>query len=141
MLSNIFYFIGLFVLLSNLLLITRFLDYLFLKEFYNKFQKVTGKKPEKKDLTQSNYDFLNFLIVNTFFTVVWFFIGLLSNNWLIFLLYFIYNPIIEVVYRSNIKFISNSVEFIRVLLDVSIVGLLVINHFHLHLNLTSLILH
>jgi hypothetical protein len=141
MLSNIFYFIGLFVLLSNLLLITRFLDYLFLKEFYNKFQKVTGKKPEKKDLTQSNYDFLNFLIVNTFFTVVWFFIGLLSNNWLIFLLYFIYNPIIEVVYRSNIKFISNAVEFIRVLLDVSIVGLLVINHFHLHLNLTSLILH
>ena len=93
MLSNIFYFIGLFVLLSNLLLITRFLDYLFLKEFSTKFEKVTGKRPEKKDLTQSNYDFLNFLIVNTFFTVVWFFIGLLSNNWLIFLLYFIYNPI------------------------------------------------
>lgn len=141
MLTNIFYFLGLFLLLTNLIIVSRFRDYLFVKEFTKKFEKVTGKKPDKKDFTPSNYEFFSFLVVNTFFTVMWFFIGLLSSNWLVFLLYFIYNPILELAYRSEIKVLVNTFEFFRVLLNILVIGILVINHFHLHLNLTSLILH
>jgi hypothetical protein len=141
MLANIFYFFGLIVFLSNLALLTKFTDYLFVKEFLLKFEKVTGKKPEKKDFSKSNYEMNNFIALNTSMKILWMFVGLISQNWLFFLLYFFYNPLFSFFSKTKIKVISNSIEFIRLTIDIALICVLVINHFHFHLNLTSLILH
>lgn len=140
MLSNIFYFLGMIIFLFNFLILSKVGDYIYIKSFYTKFKKVTGKNPEKKDFSGPNYEFFNFLVLNSFITTSWFFIGLLSQNWLVFLSFFIYNPTFEYVSKSKIKLISKSSDFLRVFLNVVVVAILVINHFHLQLNLTQFIL-
>lgn len=140
MLATFFYFIGMLIFLSNLLVLSKFSDYIYIKSFFKSFQKVTGKKPEKKDFSDSNYQFYSFLILNSVLTVSWFFIGLLSKNWLFFLLYFLYNPILDLVSKSKFKILNNSIEYLRLTLNIIIIATLVINHFHLHINLTNFIL-
>lgn len=141
MLANIFYFLGLICFLFNLVLLSRFKDYLFVREFATKFEKVTGKRPESKDFTKSNYELHSFMIVTVAFTVIWFFIGLLSKNWLIFLLYFLYNPLLEFVSKKSPKILSTIIELSRLLINIMLILSLVINQFHFHQNLTHLILH
>lgn len=142
MLANFFYFFGLICFLFNFILLTKFKDYLFIKEFSAKFEKVTGKRPEKKDFTKSNYELYSFMILTIATTVVWFFIGLLSKNWLIFLIYLLFNPLLEFISKKSqkIKIIYNSLELIRLLVNILIILSLVINQFHFHQNLTHLIL-
>ncbi len=141
MLATLFYTLGLFLFLMNFLLLTKVSKYVYLKEFITSFQKVTQKKPEKKDFSGDDYEFFNFIVLNNFFTFLWFFFGLISQNWLVFLFYFLVNGLLTIFYKylkvSNLK---SLIELLRLTFNVILILLLVMNHFHLHLNLTNLIL-
>lgn len=141
MLANLFYFTGLFIFLFQLLLISNFSRLLFIKEFFVKFQKVTNKKPEKGDFSGNDYDFYNFVAATTILTPFWFFFGLIGSNWIVFVFYFIYSPILNAFSKLiKNKFFSAIFDFLLILITLITVGFLVFNHFHLHINLTKLIL-
>lgn len=141
MLVNLFYFTGLFIFLFQLLLISNFPKFLFIKEFYVKFQKVTNRKPEKDDFSGGDYDFYNFVVATNVLTTSWFFLGLIGSNWIIFVFYFIYSSILNTFFRLiKNKLFSAIFNFIEIILTFLTVGFLVFNHFHFHSNLTELIL-
>lgn len=141
MLANLFYFTGLFIFLFQLLLTYNFPRFLFLKEFVLKFQKVTNKKPENDDFPGRDFEFYNFVVATNILTSFWFFLGLIGANWIIFVFYFIYSPILNIFSgMSQNRFLSAIFSFVKMLLTLLVVGLLVFNHFHLHINLTKLIL-
>lgn len=141
MLANLFYFCGLFLLLFHFIIISNIQKFFYLKEFIDKFQKVTSKKPEKSDFSESDYGLYSLVLVNNLFTSTWFFMGLIGANWLVFLAYFIYNPVMSLVSNINkSKFVSIPIDLIRIVLTTLLIGLLVFNHFHLHINLTKFLL-
>jgi hypothetical protein len=141
MISSIFYFFGLLLLLFNFVVLTNYSKYIYLFEFVSKFKKVTGKKPEKTDFSNNNYEFFSFLVMVEFFNFSWFFFGLIGSNWLFFAIYFFLTGVFNfLINKITIKFISNSLVFSKLITVVSIITLLVFNHFHLHLNLSNLIL-
>lgn len=141
MLATIFYFFGLFIFLLNFILLGNVSKYIYLKDFITSFQKVTQKKPEKSDFSGGDWEFYNFLVLSNLFTFLWCFFGLVSQNWIIFLLFFAFNLLVTFLFKK-IKFYSIRYffELFRAIINVSIIALLVVNHFHLHLNLTSFIL-
>ena len=141
MLATIFYIFGLILLLFYVIIISDLKKILYIVEFVEKFKKVTGKVPEKKDFKENTYDFYLFAVSTNILSFFWFFLGLISSNWLVFLLYFSIHPIISIFVRNvKVKLISNFFIILGLLINTFLVGLLVFNHFHLHLNLTSLIL-
>lgn len=142
MLANLFYFCGLFLFLFQFLLISKFHKFLYLKEFFEKFEKVTNRKPQKEDFSEIDYQLYSFILLTNLFTAIWYFCGLIGSNWLVFLVYFISNPILTLITKSSkSKLLFTFVEFNRLVIVTLLTALLVINHFHLHLNLTKLILH
>lgn len=138
---SIFYFIGLFMLLLNIVLMTMSSNIVYLREFVLKFEKVTNKKPEKNDFSGKLYETYTYVKVVELSNFIWFFVGLISSNWIIFLMYFIYNLLISILLiNGNIKWVNISIEFLRHLMNVALLAILVFNHFHFKLNLTNLFL-
>ena len=140
LLGHSFYFIGLLLFLANLGILLKLRKVLKTQNWATAFLKVTNKRPEKKDMDQTDYqDFMNFnsvMLLNFF----WIFFGVITDSWKFFLLLLstllVLNLFINLF--SRIKFLLKSLNFIKVLILTFSIGLLVINHFHLHLNLYDL---
>ena len=142
MLSTLFYLIGLFIFLLNIIIFSNFSKYLYVVEFVNKFKKVTGKNPQQSDLSNEQHQIYAFILCVDSFSFLWFFVGLISSSWIVFLIYLMIQPLFNLIIKNTkIKFLYNLVSFLRILTNVSIIALLVFNHFHLHLDLNSFILH
>jgi hypothetical protein len=138
--ASVFYFSGLILLLLNFLLLANYTKYVYIKEFLHKFIKVTGKKPEKSDFSENYFEFFSFVHFVESLNFFWFFFGLIGSNWLIFVSYFILYSILNIIVRwVKVKFISDSFLLLKLLFTFSTLTLLVFNHFHLHLNLTTFI--
>ena len=141
MLSNIFYFSGFMLLLLNLLIFSKFKKYVYVKEFLEKFQKVTGNIPKKSDYSENNFEFINFVLAVELLNSFWFFLGLIGANWLVFLLFFVIFSLITLLIKLiKIKFLSDSLIFLKLTFVVFTLSLLVFNHYHFHLNLTQIFL-
>jgi hypothetical protein len=86
MLSLIYYSTGFFVVLSILSSLIRFKKLYSIREWVEKYDKVTGKKPLKSEFrTKKEYSLFesnNFLLL---FETIWVIIGLFTCNWYIFL--------------------------------------------------------
>jgi len=86
MLSLIYYSTGFFVVLSLLSSLIRFKKLYSIREWVEKYDKVTGKKPLKSEFrTKKEYSLFesnNFLLL---FETIWVIIGLFTCNWYIFL--------------------------------------------------------
>lgn len=140
MISTIFYLIGLFIFLLNFVILSNFSKYVYIKNFFEKFQKITGKNPESTDFSTSDFQFYNFIVITNFLTFSWCFIGLISSNWAFFVFYFLYNLSFNIFSKNiNIEFLQKIIYLSRLTLTVLLIFLLVVNHFHLHLNLTEII--
>ena len=140
--GHIYYFFGLLLFLANLGLILRINRILKTQSWAQSFFKVTKKNPEKKDMLEADYQqFMNFnsIMVSNF---LWIFFGLISQSWKVFLLtlgiVFVINLILGLV--SKIKFLSNLLNILKVTLFSSVIGLMVINHFHIHVDIYSVII-
>jgi hypothetical protein len=141
MVASIFYFIGLILFLFNFIILMNLSKYFYVREFVAKFKKVTGKNPESSDFADQNFGFFSLILLTEVFNFTWFFLGTIGQNWIVFLGYFLILPILAFgINTPKIKFITNFFISLKVIFVVFLLGFLVFNHFHLHLNLAKLIL-
>ena len=136
-LSHLFYFIGLLLFLANLGLLTKINSVVKVQSWAKAFSKVTKKKPEKSDMQNQQYrDLMNFnsVLLADFF---WLFFGIITPNWKFFLLTLSVILCLNIFLSlfQEIKFITKFLNFTKLVIVTISVGLLVINHFHLHLDL------
>ena len=136
---GIFYFFGLILCLLNLSLLSQFHKVLKIKEWAISFKKVSGKEPSKTDFKSKEYDLFlssNSVLILNFF---WLFFGLITSEWRIFGLLMIISSILNLFGLLFLKYkfrtISNLLQYIKMLTITIIVGLLVMNHFHFHIDM------
>lgn len=142
MMSSIYYFIGIFILMFVLSQIVNFNRIFNLIEWLDKFEKIKKKKPEKADF-RSEDDLNLFFIRNTLLPVegFWIIFGFITSNWFIFILMIIYGKIIGFIF-NKIKYsiISKYLHLHFFILKSILYGFMIINHFHLKLDLYKIFL-
>ena len=135
--GNFYYFIGLIIFLANIGLLSKFKRIAKIKEWSSAFTKVAKKKPTKSDFKDKEYEELaaaNSILAINFF---WLFFGLITKSWIIFLVLLSFNFITNLILKifKEFSLLSIMINFCKmVIINISI-GILVINHYHLHLNL------
>jgi hypothetical protein len=139
--GHFFYFIGLMIFLVNLGLLTKFHKLSEIKEWVIKFNKVTKRNPIKndfKDKDYENYISFSFILILNF---IWIFFGLLTKSWIIFSLILIFNFLVNSLTKLIGEFsaISVFIQFCKMIIITSTIGILVMNHYHLHLDLLKII--
>lgn len=137
MLSSIYYFIGIFILLSVISHLLKFNRIFGIIEWYDKFEKVTKKKPKRNDFRDES-DWIIFLSRNVLliFEGFWIIFGLITNNWFIFVSLIVYGKIISLLF-NNIKYtiIGKYIHLHFYIIKALLYGLMIVNQFHLDLDL------
>ena len=96
MLGDIYYAIGLIAILVLFTKIMKFNKMNKVLEWLTKFKEITGKSPEDKDFrNKEEKDLFTGITALSSFEFIWVVVGLLTGNWLIFLLLIIYAFIIN----------------------------------------------
>lgn len=140
MVANVFYFCGLFILLTQILLISKLKRFLYVKDYIKKYVKVTNKLPEKEEFSKDDFETYSFAKVTVAMTSLWYFFGLIGQNWLIFVFFFIINFLTNILLnRINNKLFNVAIDSSRWIVNLILTAILVFNHFHLHINLTKFI--
>ena len=106
-LGHVYYAIGLLVFLSTILVLSKLKSYLVTSEWFSRFEKVTGRKPSKKDFrSDDESNLLSTVAALSVFEFVWVLMGLLTSSWYIYLSLLIYSMIIGVISKLvDISFI------------------------------------
>jgi hypothetical protein len=140
--GNIFYFFGLIIVIFNLFTIYRFKRIFTLREWVIKFKEVTGKDPISSDYRKKDdKDMLITWSVSVILTSFWIFFGLLSKSWYIFLSIIIINTVINLINKliGEFSVFSFALNFIKSLAILLVIIFLILNHFHLHIDIWKLI--
>lgn len=141
MIGHIYYAIGLIVTFSILSIILKFRKIYSTKEWIEKYEKVTGKKPLKKDYrTKDEYSSYETSGILYMVELGWVILGFITASWYIFgsllILSYLLNILIKPIkYTFFHKYISLSFLLFRFFVYLY----LIINHFHLHLDTWSFI--
>jgi|LakMenE18May11ns_1017448.scaffolds.fasta_scaffold9488308_2 hypothetical protein len=140
MLGHIFYFFGLLVFILSLNRIFQYFKLIEIKEWLVAFKKVTQRDPVKTDFRSvKDYNlFVSFGCLSMFETL-WIILGFMSSNWLIFLVLFLSGFILkQILYFTSFN-IQKVVGLIFTTTKSLVILILVINHFHFHQDLVTLI--
>ena len=141
MLSDIFYFFGLilfFITFSKILVYSKLIN---IKEWITKFKKVTQKEPSKQDFrSESEYSLFISSAIFAVFQAFWLIFGLLTASWKIFGILLISSFIFKSILDISSYIIQKVLGIIFSTFISASILLLVINHFHLHLDLFKVIL-
>ena len=137
MFGHIYYFFGLIIFLLDLGLLMKFSKIQKTRNWVESFLKVTKRKPNKQDMGGNDLreimSFNQILSINFF----WIFFGLVTNSWKFFLSLLVINFILNFVIINTKKFknINFGIELTKFLLITISIGFIVINHFHLHIDI------
>ena len=140
MLGHIFYFFGLLVFILSLNRTFQYFKLIVIKEWLVAFKKVTQRDPVKTDFRSvKDYNlFVSFGCLSMFETL-WIILGFMSSNWLIFLVLFLSGFILkQILYFTSFN-IQKVVGLIFTTTKSLVILILVINHFHFHQDLVTLI--
>jgi len=141
MLGHIFYFFGLLVFILSLNRIFQYFKLIEIKEWLVAFKKVTQKDPAKTDFRSvKDYNLFITLGCLSVFETFWIILGLLTPNWIIFLTLFIFGFLLKQILDFSSFSIQKIVGLIFSTLKSLTILILVLNHFHFHQDLASLIL-
>jgi hypothetical protein len=137
MLMNLYYFIGVFILLSVISQLLKFNKLFSIIEWYDKFEKITGNKAKKEDFRNES-EWTIFISRNILLIIegFWIIFGFITNNWFIFILLVIYGKILSFLF-GNIKYtlIGKYVYLKYYILKAFLYGFMIINNFHIGLDL------
>ena len=135
MIGNLFYFIGLLILIMSSSNLINFLKFFEIRKWALTFKKVTGNDVNRKDF-KSNEDYNIFTIYSTFvlFESIWFLLGLITSSWYIFLGLTTLSVLVRVINFIKINFILKIVGFLFQTIKFLIILALILNHFHFHLD-------
>lgn len=141
MLGHIYYGIGLIVLIFSISNIFNYSKIYNVRNWIRSFKKVSGNDPLNSDFRDSK----DIKLISTYtfaitFEFIWLFFGLLTNSWYIYLM------LILVIYLSgvivskvNVDFVQKNFGLVSYAFKSFIILMLIINHFHLHINWLELI--
>jgi hypothetical protein len=135
MLLNLYYFIGLIISIYFFYELVVFEKVFSVIDWYNKFEKITGNKPNKDEFrSESSYDI--FITKNLMVIVegIWILIGFITSNWFIFLFIVLYDNLFSSMFnkkRKLKKYIHLKIHIIKLSLYI----LMVMNNFHINLDL------
>jgi hypothetical protein len=132
MIGNIYYIIGIIMLIRLIYSIINFKKIHSLREWMIKFKEISGKVPTKNDFRSkeeiSLYESNSIMIL---FEFIWIICGLFSGNKLIFmglLLYFIFLRLISKKARFTV--LDKIFFFLNMLLRFSVYSWMIVNHFN-----------
>lgn len=142
MLGHIFYFIGLVLFLSNISILSNFFKISKIREWSIKFNKVTGRKPIKSEYKENTHGQLLAFESLIGINFIWIFFGLVTKSWIIFSIILIFNLILNLITNTIGWFnkLSTTIQFLKIAIITLFIGILVINHFHLHKDLYQIII-
>lgn len=146
-LGHIFYALGLLVFLLDLIHLAGFNKIYKVSEWVAAFKKINSKNPKKKDYrTEEDYNFSTFHTMFIVLEFFWLIFGLISSSWKIFIIIFILGFFIKGVQFTFNKIsgrefnkLSMLIAYPYLLIKCGIILLLIINHFHLHIDLYNYI--
>lgn len=142
MIGDIYYSIGILVLFSVLSTILKFGKIYSIKEWIEKYEKVIGRKPTKKDYrTKKEYSISESNKILSVFEMIWILFGLFSNSWYIFLFFLILSSLLNILIKPIKWTIAYKIiVFTFVLSKMSLYLYLISNHFLLHIETYNVIL-
>lgn len=137
MLGHLYYFFGLILFLINISVISKFKTIYKIKEWTIKYKKVTSKEPTKKEFNDKDFQYFSSYASIDIINFLWLFFGLITKSWYVFSFMILLNLSINIVtkYIGEFTIIGRVLEFTKTLFTCFIIGFLVINHFHLHLDI------
>jgi hypothetical protein len=139
--GHFFYLIGIFVwmaIFSNLL---NFSKYYTIRNWVATFKKVTGKDPEQADYRDKK-EFDIQLVFNSLlsFEFFWYLIGITSASWYIFVALIVLNFFLSTfTFGLPTGIIGKYLLKTFIFVKLCVVILLILNHFHFHLDWLSLL--
>jgi len=140
MLSNVYYFFGIFILLSVVTQLLKFDKIFNIIDWYYKFERVTGNKPKKEEFrSESEREIFISRSILLSLEGFWIIFGFITNNWFIFLFIVIYSKLLNIIIDNvKYKFIIKYTYLKYYLIKVCLYTSMIINHFHLNLDLWKL---
>lgn len=143
MIINIYYIIGVLVILSTLSNILKFRKLYSIKEWIEKYEKIIGKKPQRKEYrTKKEYTLDESSNILALFELSWVTLGLFTSSWYLFLTIIITSYLFNFLLKP-IKFtIVHKLSILTFLLARLCLYLyLVVNHFYLHQDTYNIVKH
>lgn len=133
MLGNIFYFLGLFLFFISLSKTFTYFKFIDIKEWVTKFNKITGKNPEKGDFrSEREYSFFVGFGCLSLIESFWLICGILSKSWILFAIMILSGLLLRKL-SNYISFpIQKLIGFSFNLIKSALILLLCLNHFHFH---------
>jgi len=132
MIGNIYYTIGLIILIRLIYCIINFNKIYSLREWIIKFKEISGKIPTKKDFRNKKevllYESNSIMIL---FEFTWLVFGLFSGNQILFIgliLYFIFLRLLSKKARFTI--LDKIFFFLNILLRFGVYSWMIVNHFN-----------
>lgn len=136
--SNLFYFIGFFILLFTgvkFYYLSKIVD---ISDWIKKFKKVTSKSPIPSDFrNKKEWAIASIFGIVAIFEALWTYIGLLTDNYLFFILMLVLGLMANLISKYSNILIQKIVIYILHTVRFLLIGLMVFNHFHFKLNLTE----
>lgn len=131
MLLNIFYFIGLFIIIINLIKLKKYSNFVDVKEWVLKFNKVTKSNAEKSDFkSEDDYYLLIGLSALSIFEFIWILFGVISDNWIIFTIMLLINLILNQIFQIGVTKFQKVIGTMFIVFKLIITIIMVLNHFH-----------
>lgn len=137
MLLDLFYIIGLLILVMSFSNMINFFKFNYIRNWAVTYKKVTGNEIDKKDFRKKeDYNIFTIYSLFLFIEIIWFLFGLITSNYSLFLLILITN-IFNMFLNKFIKmnFLTKTLGFITCVINFSLILFLILNHFHFHLEL------
>ena len=136
MIGHIYYAIGLLVTFSILSIILRFRKIYSTKEWIEKYEKVTGKKPIRKDYrSKEEYSASETSSILSSIEIAWIIGGFITNSWYVFGLLLVISFLLNLIIRPiKFTFLHKYISLSFLIFKFSVYLYLIINHFHLHLD-------
>ncbi len=140
MIGHLYYIIGLIILMlsfSNIIHYYRFINTIL---WIQSFVKISGSPPTSKDF-RSEIDYTVYLNFNSFTSIgfYWTLLGLITNSWVVFLYMIVLHFVLKFILDSKFITVSKHFGFLFNIIKSSLILLLIINHFHLHIDLLKLL--
>ena len=143
MLANFYYFIGLFILICTFSNLINFFKFSKIRHWISTYQKVTNKDVSRKDFrTIEEYNIFTIYSIFTICEFIWFLIGLVSNSWYVFLSLIFLSFTTRIL--SNLlkhNFVYNTLGFSIQFIKFLAILILILNHFHFHIDWIELFRH
>ena len=141
MILNIYFIIGIVILVMSFSNMINFIKFSNIRNWALTFKRVTNKDVESKDFrTREDYNIFTIYSVFLFFEIIWLVFGIATSNWYMFLSLIILGLIVNFISKySKFLLLSEIIGTIFSCLKFSLILFLILNHFHFHLDLLSLL--